>query len=430
MSGLLWIALVIPLLLTGVLMAIPSLRKMTKWWEIGIPIVVTIITVLICQWVAVRSAVNDKEYWGNMAYYAVHEEPFSYDSECTESYPCGTDSKGNITYCTRWVHCVENSSRKCYLVDERGDTTYISFAKYKELDKRWEHYKGQTEQIVTKSHGYTTYGDKYKRPGHGNKHWVYWPQDKPMKSEPIVTEHTYENRLQTQSHWGKVSEKDRKLYDVFDYPSVPGGWRLSSILTNGRAFPKADMYLQYLNGYLNTPKAGYKKVRIWILLYHKQPQEAANLQRAYWKGGNKNEITIMIGTDGENITWADTMAHVDDALSQELLINIRDELLVNGMQNEPLTDDAMLKFVTWLGPMVQKKFTKPDFKQYNYIQVQPSLFTIILTYIIVLIVNIGAGFFVVLNPWDDAHSTVYYKNAYIGSQRRFRKGGRSNYRFR
>ncbi len=89
MSGILWFSLLIPFILIGILLGIPKLRKMTKWWELAIPISVTIITVIICQWIAISSAINDKEYWGNMSYNIVHEEPASYDGECSEQYACG-----------------------------------------------------------------------------------------------------------------------------------------------------------------------------------------------------------------------------------------------------------------------------------------------------------------------------------------------------
>ena len=56
MSEILWFALLIPFILAGVLLGIPKLRKLTKWWELVIPIVATVITVLICQYVAISSA--------------------------------------------------------------------------------------------------------------------------------------------------------------------------------------------------------------------------------------------------------------------------------------------------------------------------------------------------------------------------------------
>jgi len=85
----LWFAIIIPILLTAVLLLIPSLRKQTKWWELTIPVAVTVLTIFLCQLIAVSSATRDREYWGHMGYTVVHEEPFAYDSECSETYACG-----------------------------------------------------------------------------------------------------------------------------------------------------------------------------------------------------------------------------------------------------------------------------------------------------------------------------------------------------
>jgi hypothetical protein len=408
MSGILWFALVIPFITVAVLLGIPKLRKATKWWEVAIPIVFAAITVVVCQFIAIKSATNDKEYRGHMSYRIVNEEPASYDGECSETYACGTscDSKGNCTttYCTRYYHCVKNDGRSTYIIDDRNQKYRISYGKYQELDKRWNNHKHTEKKMTRSDGGYTTVGDKYDRAGYGSQHIVYWDKV-PESSEPIVKEYTYENRLQTQSHWGKISEEDRLLYNVFDYPSVPGGWRLRTLLTNGPAFKKADKYLQYLNGHLNTNKGGNKKVRIWVLVYSKQPQEAAELQRAYWKGGNKNEIVIMLGTNEEkSITWADVMTQADD--SDFLMILIRDIILsdmsdgINGYSGK-LTDDDLYKFSQWLGKAVKTGYRKPDFKQCDYIQVVPSPLAIIITYLLVFVISIAAAIFVIYNQWDD-----------------------------
>jgi hypothetical protein len=124
----------------------------------------------------------------------------------------------------------------------------------------------------------------------------------------------------------------------------------------------------------------------------------------------------MIGTNAErDIVWADIMSQADDA--DVLLVNMRDQLLLemaagkNGYSGK-LTDKDLLKYVQWLGVAVKAGFTKPDFGQYNYIQVSPSLFAVILTYIIVVIVNVGAGFFVVINPWQEGAPSSRRRNGY------------------
>ena len=405
----LWFCLIIPIILTALLLYVPKFRIMTKWWELFIPFTIAIITIIICQWITVSNAIKDKEYWGHMSYKIIHEEPFAYDSECSETYPCGETCSGSganrscsTQYCTRYYHCVENKSRNCYLIDDRDHNYYISYGKYQELDKRWNHFNHSSKKIITKDSGYTTIGDKYKRPNHGNKHVVHWDQ-KWETSEPIVVEHTYENRLQTQSHWGHVSKEDKIFYNLYDYPFVPG-LLLTSVLTNGPKYSKTDNYLRYLNGILNTDKMGYKKVRLWILIYNNQPQSSAEYQRSYWKGGNKNEFIIMIGTNPEkDITWFDIMTQSEADI---LTLKTRDEINLNMMQAEngysgKLTDNDLLQFTKWLGENVKSHYEKPSFKQYEYIRVYPSLMAVMITYLIVLIITILTGIFIVKNPWHD-----------------------------
>jgi hypothetical protein len=398
-----WFTMIIPAILCAILLIVPSFRRKTVWWELAIPAVVTIIAVIICQFVAIRNAISDKEYWGHMAVNAVHEEPYSYDSQCTESYMCGTDSEGHIKYCTRYVHCVKKSGRKCYFINDKGDPYRISYAKYKEVSKRWNNNEHVESIIITHSEGYTTKGDKYKRAGHGHKHVIKWPKTW-KTAEPMAEVHTYENRLQTQSHWGEVSEEDIKFYDLLDYNFVEAGYEAPAILSNGPKFRQADEYMRYLNGYLNTTMGKYKKVRLWILVFQNQPRMAAEYQRKYWKGGNKNELTVMFGIDRNNIiNWCDIMTW---SKSDKLTIEIRDHINLEMMEAKngysgQLGPEEMLRFTKWLGDAVETQYVKPDFDEFNYIDVQPSGFAIILTWIIVLLVNIGAGLFVFYNSWHD-----------------------------
>ena len=89
MFGILWFALFIPVMLCVVLLSFPKLRIKTQHWELAIPILVSILTVVICQYVAIRSATNDTEYWGHMGVTATHQEPAAYEGECSERYACG-----------------------------------------------------------------------------------------------------------------------------------------------------------------------------------------------------------------------------------------------------------------------------------------------------------------------------------------------------
>ena len=177
-------------------------------------------------------------------------------------------------------------------------------------------------------------------------------------------------------------------------------------MVTGIPFPeKADQYLQYLNGYLNTTKGKMKKIRVWVLVYYNQSQLVVEYQRDLWKGSNKNEFVIMIGTNkSKEVNWVDTLTWTEKDI---LSLNVKDELLLNfagakhGYSGK-LTDEDLFKFVQRLEPELQRNFEKPSFKDdYSHLSIEPSGTATLITFIIILLVNIGAGFFVVYNPWED-----------------------------
>lgn len=85
-----WLAMLIPGIMIGSLLIVPKFRHRIVWWEVIIPAVVTVATVFICQAIAINGATDAREYWGHMGMKVVHEEPFTYDGECSTTYPCGT----------------------------------------------------------------------------------------------------------------------------------------------------------------------------------------------------------------------------------------------------------------------------------------------------------------------------------------------------
>jgi hypothetical protein len=393
MPSIMWLALAIPGLLALYLLTFH--RRATKWWELAIPAVATVILIVVCQVLAVRNAVNETEYLGYITMNAVHEEPFSYDSECPETYPCGTtcDSKGNCTtvYCTRWVHCVEYSGRECYLVDNKGQKYGISQAEYENTQKLFQNYKYSKNKIKTYSHGYTTIGDKYNRPGHGHKHEVFW-DGVWNTSRPIAVTATYENRLHTLSSWRNYTEEEVKALGLFKYPAI-SSYSTRTIL--GANFPLAETYAKYLNGRYGSQI----KVRLWILVFNNQDRGMADEQEIYWKGGNKNEFVIMMnkGADGK-LTWAHIMSPTE---IETLKIEVRDKLSLESFE---ISDDNMLAFIKWLEPYLVAKYVKPDYRQYAYIEVVPSLTALIISFSVILVINIGIGIFVVKNDWHDHHN--------------------------
>lgn len=286
-----------------------------------------------------------------------------------------------------------------------------------------------TEKIVTRSEGYTTIGDKYNRPGHGNRHWLWW-NDNWRVGIPITETYTYENRLQAATstfHWRDISDKEKLKYNLFDYPAVRN-LTVPVILTQGPNFIAADQYLRYENGWLNTTMGGHKKVRIWILVFVDQPESAGEAQEMYWKNGNKNEFIVMFGINKEGeITWQRITSWTK---KETLKIEVRDEIMLSMIQGKDgytgkLDQESMTKFSKFLADKIRHGYVKPNFREYNYLSVAPTLPAVIITYIIVLLVCVGMAIFVVKNEWqtrcvnfNDTYRTEYDKDTATYHRRR------------
>jgi hypothetical protein len=80
---------------------------------------------------------------------------------------------------------------------------------------------------------------------------------------------------------------------------------------------------------------------------------------------------------------------------------VRDKLTLEAFE---INDDNMLVFLKWLEPHLVAKFVKPDYRQYAYIEVVPSLTALIVSFSVILVINIGIGIFVVKNDWHDHHN--------------------------
>lgn len=387
-----YFAIIIPILLVTYLLIFH--RKKIVWWEIILPFVVTIITISICQFVAYKSAISDVEYLGHMVVKAVHEEPMAYDSTCTETYACGTDSEGNTTWCTRSYPCVRDASRETYFVLDNGDSIGIDLETYNKYESLWKkyHYK-KGVRVIEGEHG-----DKYNRPGYGSVHECEW-NGKIENSVPVSERTHYDNFIQASKSLYNprdISERELQNYKLFDYPKGNGENPIIAA-DDKMVYPMALKRLQYANGWLNTTMGGMKKVRLWVLMYRNQPAEIAEMQKVYWKNGNKNEFIIMLNVDDNyNLTWFDIMTWSEKEDTKILVRNY-----IAPLRGKRLDNQTMTNFAVFLQDTIQKSYLKPSFKKYSYLNIPPSMTAIVISWIIVLLVCVGTGFFVILNDIDN-----------------------------
>ena len=366
----LYFAVLIPILITVWLLL--YYRAAVKWWEIGIQFAVCFIVIVGCQYAVERFTISDTEYWGNLGTQVRYYEDWNEEVEYVETYQCGTSK--NPKTCTRIRTRIDYHPEYWELRTDGGQCLNITGHRYAELVSRW-HMQPKFKDLHRDYHS-----------NDGDMYYANWDKQK-NTAEPVITIHTYPNRTQVSSsvyNYPDVLPDDIKAYGLFDYPNV-NGYQDNAIL--GYSDPNATKEFLWLNGYWG-PK---KKVRLWVLVYHNQPLQAAKLQEAYWGGANKNELVYCIGINDENaVQWAHVISWTD---VQDLKIEARDFIA-------KMDKIDLMALAKWTDVNINR-FIKKDFREFEHLEVEPPLYMVIIAYIIILIINIGVAVWVVRNDYCD-----------------------------
>ena len=137
--------------------------------------------------------------------------------------------------------------------------------------------------------------------------------------------------------------------------------------------------LSYNLNYLNAYYGNSKQIKIWMLLFKDKPIKAGELQEAYWKRGNKNELVICIGLNS-NDTKIDWVYPFSWTPNKDYLEDVKNDF----RKIESFDDNQIIQ-------VLQKdiqNFERKHFKEFSYVKVDPPLWAIITTYIITLIITL------------------------------------------
>ena len=364
-----FLALVIPVF-TAIILWFWFKHK-TVWWEFLIPFAASIIVILIFKYTAEWSRTRDIEYWGgsviNTEYYEDWNEYIHQTCTCC----CDKDGNNCTTYDCSYV---SYHSEYWKITGSNGENIRISKQQYELLVKKFNN-----EVFVDLHRGYyTNDGDKYVSTWDKNKETL----------EPIITVHSYENRVQVSNsvfNYPEVKEKDVKQYKLYEYPEIYDNYKQKCILGVGDSTQiLAERKFQILNSEL-----GYKKeVKVFVLLYQNLPIRTAELQESYWKGGNKNEFIVCIGIDDKmNVKWCKPFSWSEVA---EPKIRTRNFVQKQDKLNLSELSDFLYK-------ELNNNFIRKKFKEFSYLTVEPTTGQTIAAFIITLIINILCSIFVIKN---------------------------------
>lgn len=384
-----WLALIIPVLTAVVLYFF--FNHKTIWWEFIIPFAASALLILIMKFASETSQTTDTEYWGEQIINAIYSEPWDERVSCRHPISCShpeyCKDKDGKEYQCGYQHSndgyyhdydVDYHSEYWEINTEFGNSERVSQTEFNRLVNKW---------------GNKVFEDKHRKFHSIDGDWyvTYFPKQDD-KIECYVSQHFYENRVQASHNvfnYPDVTDEEKKLYGLYEYPEIYGGYKQIGILGYGDTTQNtAENKVQIINAKLG-PK---KQVKLFIIVFRDKPEESAYYQECLWKGGNKNEFVLCIGVDNlMNVKWCKPFSFTEN---QEIKIECRNYVKHMGKLN-------LSKTVDFLKDEINKNFKRKEFAEFSYLTVEPKDWQVVLTFILTLLLNVGISFWVIKNEFED-----------------------------
>lgn len=373
-----YIALLIPVFTAIVLYLF--FKHKTVWWEFCIPFGASIIFVLSSKFLIEVISTTSQEYWGSFIDRVEYYEDWDEWIEQTCYRSCCCDADGN-NCSTESYDC----SYRLYhppiwqIITTTGETVGIDAAEYTRLKSLF----GAETFVDMRRDYYMDDGDKY---------FCQWNKDS-ISAIPVTTMHYYENRVkaadQSIFHFQEVDTSDIRQFDLKQYPEIYGYYQQDVIIGDDCNDARiANEKFKYINGSLGSKK----EMRIYVLVYKNQPVKAALYQEWLWSGANMNEFVICIGIDNErNVKWCYPISWTP---AEMLKADVKQFVLSQDKLN-------LCALADYIYPQIDKQFIRKDFKEFDYLTVEPSFNAILITFILTLFLNTCISIWIIINEYED-----------------------------
>jgi len=388
-----FIAIIIPTL-TSILLYMFWSRKVVLLEFLAL-FACSFIGVGIVKLIADNSNTTDTEFWNGtkneVRYYEAWDEevPCRHPVYCTRYYECNCDENGsNCSTCSEEYVC---GYEHAYDVDYHPQywmlyTTLGNWSISQNEYNRLKNIYGNNKFVDQHRTYHSIDGDAYSSVWNGELD----------KLEMVSDSRTYTNRVQASSsvfNFPEVTADEKARYKLFDYPKIINN-RQDHIL--GIVDKSAEKRMDILNGLLG-PK---KQVTAFILVFKNATISAANLQEAYWKGGNKNEFIVCIGLDKSNkANWCKVISWTEVA---EPKITVRNFILQQDTFN-------LSKIADYMYTELDTKFKRKHFKDFEYLSIPMTPGQLLAALITSAILNILIAIWAVYNEFEDTKEFISEK---------------------
>jgi hypothetical protein len=459
-------ALIVVIIVTAVFYFLNP--KEYKWWEFGIPLVVTLGLIFGAKAIIDHSSAMFTEYWGETIVSVHEEEPWNewISQTCTRSYPCGTDSEGNTEYCTEYYDCSYQADYgpEWYCKTDLGNSYSMAERVHDSLVAVYGTGKkitGTHRNHSARSSAAGSRGTKFEGTTVGKESYVYgtvWPKTESTRNG-VFTKHRYENRIKASDlslfNISIVTEEQADSLGLYDYPKDIDRYNCPTILGQNIS-PSVQADFRKLNAKFGPTN----QLRLWILVFEDKPSLTAQYQENYWVKGNKNELVVCIGKKGNKVQWSYAFSWgLNGALTAEAASKVLElyEYTITSKEGQKLpvaipivkelkgaifnatgidtsmippvlplpigtesiqniekssspvlTDRTWNEYYKYLDSNLHR-FERRSFEEFSYLKVEPKTWQVVLIYILALLVSAG------INIWassNEIHDKDYAYNDY------------------
>ena len=361
----------IPIVTAGILAF--KFREKTALWEYAVVLVPSLLLFFALKYSFVYISSLDKEYLSDLVSKITYYEDW--------------DETVMVTH-TRTVSCGNGKTRtETYVVPERryhpkryvyetvtGETNDVSEDEYKLIC-----YKLNMPAVFKDMH-------RSYRSKDGDAYITSWNRTR-ENSYPVTWTHLYQNKVKASSYsifkYGNMSEEEIKENKLFDYPEIKNNDQ-NPILGFNATDTDIDA-VRYLNGY-RGPK---NQIHVFILCFNNPSLEVAEMQKAYWQGGNKNEFVVCLGVKNNTVIWCNPFSWSDEPM---LEVKTRDYFIKHPNIN-------FKDYAEWLDTQIDKNWHRKEFNDFNYLSIELSIGWYIAILIIILCYNVGISYWVITNEF-------------------------------
>lgn len=351
-------------------------KKEVVWWEYAILIAAPILIHITTRAIMISYNTTDVEYLGDYITKVRHYDEWDewIHRTCTRTVKVGNTTQTQTYDCSYRQYHPERWS----YFDQNGDEHWLYYEKdYDAIRRKF----GTREVFVDMHRNYHRIdGDAQEYHWNGTESTLW----------TVTHSHKYKNKiLRSGSIFGftDITEKEADTLGLYDYPIVDYDTDYDQLpVLSKRNIPKREVdAIKTVNGLYGQKY----QFRLYVLLFENKDIEISELQRSYWQGGNKNELVVCLGMNGNKIEWCNAFSWCD-----EPIVDIKAESYFSSVDSLDLVDFSKVIRTS----LENGDWKRKNFEDFEYIKAELAFGQEITTLIISLLLNIGLAILFIKNP--------------------------------